>query len=101
MAAVGTASGQPVQTGNLNQDIPGPDIHIEERRWSLIDFLKYTIKANGSDLHLQSASVPMVRVNGRAKFLNYGEITDEDMENFVNVLCHDPEKKKILEKRGA
>ena len=35
---------------------PQPQIHVEERRLSLNDFLKTLVKMNGSDLHLQAAA---------------------------------------------
>jgi len=39
-----------------------PDIRVEERRLKLDDFLKTAIKIDGSDVHLQATSVPMIRV---------------------------------------
>ena len=99
--ALGIAGGQSAPEGDLNPEAAGPEIHIEERRWSLVDFLKHTIKAGGSDLHLQGGSVPMIRVNGRPSFLQYQEMSDEDMQEFVDILCRDPEKKQILNKKGA
>ena len=47
---------------------PQPEIHIEERQLRLIDFLKTSVKINGSDVHLQAGSVPMIRVDGKARF---------------------------------
>src|SRR5262245_4534561 len=55
---------------DIDRDTPQPEIHVEERRLTLHDFLKTVVKINGSDLHLQAGSVPMIRVDGRARFLD-------------------------------
>ena len=59
---------------------PQPAIHVEERRLSLNDFLKTVVKINGSDIHLQAGQVPMIRVDGRARFLDCPPPTDDDDE---------------------
>jgi twitching motility protein PilT len=87
---------------DIDRETPQPEIHIEERKLTLHDFLKTTIKINGSDLHLQSGSVPMIRVDGRARFLDCPPATDEQMEQFVKqLLKEDKERHHILETRGA
>ena len=58
-----------VENADIDRDTPQPQIHVEERRLSLHDFLKTAVKINGSDIHLQAGSVPMIRVDGRARFL--------------------------------
>ena len=58
------------ENADIDRDTPQPAIHVEERKLSLHDFLKTVVKINGSDLHLQSGSVPMIRVDGRARFLD-------------------------------
>jgi twitching motility protein PilT len=63
------------------------------------------IKVNGSDLHLQSMSVPMIRVDGRARFLDCPPPTDAAMKEYVDAIMNsqqDPaEKRQILEHKGA
>src|SRR6266404_1341900 len=80
-------------------------IRIEERKLSLLDFLRTTIKINGSDLHLQAHSVPMIRVDGRPKFLEAAPPTDEWMKEYVDAIMEaqpEPaEKRQILEHKGA
>jgi twitching motility protein PilT len=81
---------------------PAPPIHVEERRLTLRDFLKTTIKINGSDLHLQAGSVPMIRVDGRARFLDCPAPDDEGMTEMVKELTGgDAEKMSHLEHKGA
>jgi twitching motility protein PilT len=67
----------------------------------LLDFLKTAIKIGGSDVHLQAGSVPMIRVDGRARYLDCPELTDGHMEQFVKELCSAEEKRQILEKTGS
>ncbi len=71
----------------IDYDEPQPEIHVEERHLKLRDFLKTVIKVNGSDLHLQAGSVPMIRVDGRARFLDTPGMSDEQMEEFVKELA--------------
>ena len=82
-----------------------PEIHVEEKRLSLHDFLKTVIKVNGSDIHLQAGSVPMIRVDGRARFLDIPPLTDDAMKEYVdqilNAQAEPDEKRHILEHKGA
>lgn len=80
-----------------------PQIHVEQRRLSLLDFTKTVVKTKGSDLHLQAESVPMIRVDGRARFLDCPAPTDEMMDEYVAHLLQnqDPERRNILDHRGA
>src|ERR1700683_1575376 len=80
---------------------PQPEIHVEERRLTLRDFLKTTIKINGSDLHLQAGSIPMIRVDGKARFLDCPPPDDEQLTVIVKELTgNDHEKLQILEHKG-
>jgi twitching motility protein PilT len=82
--------------------LPQPPIHVEERRLTLRDFLKTTIKINGSDLHLQAGSIPMIRVDGKARFLDCPAPDDEQLTAMVRELTgNDAEKLSILEHKGA
>ena len=85
--------------------IESPEIHVTERRVKLDDFLKTAVKINGSDLHLQAGSVPMIRVDGKAKFLDVPAVLDESMKEYVDQILarqQEPaEKRELLEKRGS
>ena len=84
---------------------PQPEIHVEERQLRLVDYLKTSVKINGSDVHLQAGSVPMIRVDGKARFLDVPVLTDELMKTYVDQIIDsqgDPvEKRSIYEKRGS
>ena len=60
---------------------------------------------NGSDIHLQAGSVPMIRVDGRARFLDCPALTDDDMREYVDQImqaqAEPAEKKHILEHKGS
>lgn len=82
-----------------------PEIRVEERRLKLDDFLKTAIKIDGSDVHLQATSVPMIRVQGKAKFLDVPPLSNEAMEEYVDQILSkqkDPkDKRHIFETRGS
>jgi len=80
---------------------PQPHIHVEERRLTLHDFLKTAIKINGSDVHLQAGSTPMIRVDGRPRFLDCPPLEDAHMAEYVEQMCKDPVKAKTLHDRGS
>jgi twitching motility protein PilT len=94
-------TGEVVENADIDRDTPQPQIHVEERRLGLHDFLKTVVKVNGSDLHLQAGSVPMIRVDGRARFLDCPAATDDQMEEFVKQMIKDHEKWDILNHKGA
>ena len=58
-------------------------INVADRGPALLDFLRTVMKFGGSDLHLQSGSMPMIRVDGRARFLGCACPTEEQMDDFV------------------
>ena len=74
-------------------------------RPKLDDFLRTTVKINGSDLHLQAGSVPMIRVDGKARYLDMQGLPDEAMEEYVHQIIErqqeKEEKRHNLEKRGS
>lgn len=78
-----------------------PQIHVEERKLSLHDFLKTVVKIGGSDLHLQADSIPMIRVDGRGRFLDCAPPTDDMMAAYVKQMLRDENQANILEQRGA
>jgi len=96
---------QIVENADIDRDTPQPQIHVEERKLSLHDYLKTVVKINGSDLHLQSMSVPMIRVDGRARFLDCPPPDDDTMKQYVDAILNSQaepqEKKHILEHKGA
>src|SRR6201747_364446 len=90
---------------DIDRDTPQPEIHVEERRLSLHDFLKTAVKINGSDIHLQAGSIPMIRVDGRARFLDVPPLTDELMKEYVDQILNaqqEPsEKRGLLDHKGS
>lgn len=76
-------------------------VQVHERKLGLSDFLKTLIKVNGSDLHLQDGSVPMIRVDGRPRFLDCPALDGVAMTEYIKLILHDPEKKTILDHNGA
>jgi len=95
------------ENADIDRDTPAPAIHVEERKkqLGLNDFLKTVIKSNGSDLHLQSGSVPMIRVDGRARYMDCPPPDDDAMKEIVNTILNtqaEPEDRKhTLEHKGA
>ena len=75
----------------IDHETEQPEIHVEERRLGLHDFLKTCIKVGGSDVHLQAGSIPMIRVDGRARFLDCPEATDDQMESMIKQIVGDKE----------
>jgi twitching motility protein PilT len=95
-----TAPGTP-GPADSDRDAAQPEIHVEERRLALHDFLKTCIKANGSDVHLQAGSVPMIRVDGRIRFLDCPAPGDAQMQEYVDQILKDEAHKELLAKHGA
>ena len=79
-----------------------PEIHVEEKRLKLDDYLKTLVKVNGSDLHLQADSVPMIRVDGKARFLDCPKPDNALMSEYVKqIIKEDKEQWHHLEHKGA
>src|SRR3984957_11428209 len=95
----------PPANADIDRETPQPHIHVEERKLSLHDYLKTCVKIGGSDLHLQAESVPMIRVDGRARFLDVPATTGELMKEYVDQIMSaqgEPEDKRhTLEHKGA
>lgn len=100
MSVTGLEPTPPDQTTDTD-NTPQPQIHVEERRLTLKDFLKTLVKINGSDLHLQEGSVPMIRVDGKARFLDCPPPDEAQMQEIAHQLVTDKEKWDILEHKGA
>jgi hypothetical protein len=83
--SVKTKIGNVVENADvIDRDTPAPEIHFEEKQLTLHDFLKTVVKFNGSDLHLQAGSIPMIRVDGRGRFLDIPALDDERMKSYVD-----------------
>lgn len=95
----------PVENADIDRSVPQPAIHVEERRLSLQDYLKTVVKVKGSDLHLQSDSIPMIRVDGRARFLDCPPPDDELMKEYVDTIlkaqAEEGDRRHILEHKGS
>ena len=80
---------------------PSAPIHVEDNKPSLRQYLKTVISTGGSDLHMQADSTPMIRVNGRAKFLDCPPPTNEEMQVFIEELVTDEDKRRDLQEKGS
>jgi twitching motility protein PilT len=100
-----TGIGKLIENADIDRDTPQPEIHVEERRLTLHDFLKTCVKINGSDVHLQAQSVPMIRVDGRARFLDVPPLTDELMKEYVDQIINSQQepadKRGLLDHKGS
>jgi twitching motility protein PilT len=95
----------PPTNADIDRETPQPEIHVEERHLKLHDFLKTSVKIGGSDVHLQADSVPMIRVDGRARFLDTPPLSDDALKDYVAQILDsqaDPaDKRHILDHKGA
>ncbi len=85
----------------VDYDAPQEEIHVEVKKPTLRQYLKTVVKTNGSDLHLQADSTPMIRVDGRPRFLDCPPPTNEEMEQFVKELITDEDKLHDLHHKGS
>src|SRR5437588_12737954 len=104
MSQVQSRIGEVIENADIDRDTPQPEIHIEERKLALHDFLKTAIKIGGSDVHLQAGSVPMIRVDGRARFLDCPPLTDDQVKEYVEMIIdrqsEAADKRQLLEHKG-
>ena len=105
MSSAGSHIGKVIENAEVDRDTPQPEIHVEERRLTLHDFLKTAVKINGSDIHLQAQSVPMIRVDGRARFLDVPPLSDELMKEYVDQIINSQvepaDKRQLLDHKGS
>lgn len=105
MSSMSTKVGHVVENADIDRDTPQPEIHVEERKLTLHDFLKTCVKINGSDVHLQAGSVPMIRVDGRPRFLDVPALADEAVKEYVDQIIAkqgEPEDRRhTLDHKGA
>ena len=82
-----------------------PHITVQDRKVTLVDFCRTAIKINGSDIHLQGGSVPMIRVDGKPKFLDLPPLTDELMQEYVSDIINAQQTRRksgrFWRKRGS
>ena len=100
-----TKIGNVPENADIDRDTPVEEIHVEEKHPTLHDFLKTAVKINGSDIHLQAGSIPMIRVDGRARFLDIPALSETAMKGYVDQIIERQqevaEKRHILEHKGA
>lgn len=105
MSVESSRAGHVIENADIDRETPQPDIHVEERKLTLHDFLKTCVKIGGSDLHLQEASTPMIRVDGRARFLDCPPPTAEAMKEYVNQIIstqgEPQDRRHTLDHKGA
>src|ERR1700729_4084398 len=87
----------PAEAPEAESHGPQPEIKVGPRRFTLRDFLKTCVQINGSDIHLQAASTPKIRVDGRPRFLDCPAPDDAALTEMVDTLLgSNDEKRKIL-----
>jgi twitching motility protein PilT len=93
----------PAESPEAESHAPKPEIKVgAARRFTLRDFLKTCVQINGSDVHLQAASTPMIRVDGRPRFLDCPAPDDAALTEMVETLLSgNDEKRKIFHENGA
>lgn len=107
MTVDSSSAGRIVDNAEVEEDTSTPQsqIHVEERRLTLHDFLKTCVKIGGSDIHLQADSIPMIRVDGRARFLDCPPTPNELMKEYVDQIINaqgEPEDRRhTLDHKGA
>lgn len=90
---------------------PAQELHIDadkaaaakagQKIPSLRQFLKTVVTAGGSDLHLQADSTPVIRVDGRLRFLDCGKPDNDLMMQFVRELISDEDKWNDFQQKGS
>jgi twitching motility protein PilT len=98
MSSLNTDPSNPPEPGSI-ETIPAAI--SAERRLTLNDFTKTAVKISASDLHLQAASVPMMRVDGRARFLDCPPSTDSQMTEYMDLMIKDEGQRKTLKEKGS
>jgi twitching motility protein PilT len=61
-------------------------------------FLKVMVEQKGSDLHLTTGSVPVMRVHGQMQRIKFRELTHKDMEALVYEIMDEEWRIKFLDK---
>ena len=103
-SVAGVSAAELEKTAHADRGEDVKEVHVEEhsaKRYDLEKFLKTSVKLGASDIHLQAGSTPMMRIDGRARFLDVDELTDEQMEKFVEKVVNDEDKRGQLEQKGS
>ena len=61
-------------------------------------FLKVLVEQKGSDLHLTTGSVPVMRVHGQMQRIKFRELTNKDLEALVYEIMAEDARIKFLDK---
>jgi twitching motility protein PilT len=102
MSSTANTPPMPAEPPEAENHNPLPEIKVGARKFTLRDFLKTCVQINGSDIHLQAASTPMIRVDGRPRFLDCPAPDDAAMKEMVDTLLSgNDEKRKLLHDNGA
>jgi twitching motility protein PilT len=95
------AGSTPDASESVTVDAAEPANKAEPRRLLLNDFTKTAIRLNASDLHLQANSVPMIRIDGRARFLECPASTDAQMEEYIELMLKEEHQRQTLKDKGS
>jgi twitching motility protein PilT len=101
MSTVNSSTGQPEENAQVEEHPHEANISVGPRKLGLNDFTRTAIKVGASDVHLQAGSVPMIRVDGRARFLDCPATTDAQMEEYLGLLLRDDHQRQLLHDKGS
>jgi len=62
---------------------PISDSQLQQKQYSLEDFLNESLKNNASDLHLSAGDRAMLRINGELTLLGSKVLTKQDLESYI------------------
>jgi twitching motility protein PilT len=86
----------------VNYTQPAPERASDPQPIPEIDKLfRAAIRLKGSDLHLRADSVPIVRIRGTLRSLNYPSLSDDDMARLCMPLLDERNKRIFTENGGA
>jgi twitching motility protein PilT len=66
----------------------------------LVAFLQMLIKQKGTDLHLSTASVPMIRLQGELCRVEHSPLSAAEMEGIINEITNKAQKNTLLQQRS-
>jgi twitching motility protein PilT len=101
IAAVEGASAASPIGASAKVDTNGQHGHSQPGVPSLRQFLKTVITTGGSDIHLQADSTPVIRVDGRLRFLDCAQPNNDTMLSFVRELVQDKDKWEDFNQKGS
>src|SRR5271170_1014857 len=102
MSTINSNTGESEESAQNGEESPAqPARAADQRRLGLHDFTRTAMKAGASDIHLQAGSIPMIRIDGRARFLDCPPSTDADLEEYLNLMLKEDHQRKTLHDRGS